>query len=63
VAAAVRRLDGIEGFYEFGGINSLYHRRIVPVKLNNGKTVLAWIYEYNRSVENLRQIKSGDWCK
>ncbi|GHT46357.1 hypothetical protein FACS189454_07370 [Planctomycetales bacterium] len=63
VAEAMRQLDCIEGFYGFGNPRSLFCRRIVPVELSNGKTTLAWVYVYNRSVENLNQIKSGDWVK
>jgi gamma-glutamylcyclotransferase (GGCT)/AIG2-like uncharacterized protein YtfP len=63
VAEAMSQLDYIEGFYGFGDPHSLFCRRIVPVELSNGKTALAWVYGYNKSVSNLNQIKSGDWVK
>jgi len=61
VGEAVKRLDAIEGFMGYGSPYSLYCRRIVPVELANGKTELAWVYGYNRCVDNLKLIKSGDW--
>jgi gamma-glutamylcyclotransferase (GGCT)/AIG2-like uncharacterized protein YtfP len=63
VTEAMSQLDYIEGFYGFGDPHSLFCRRIVPVELSNGKTALAWVYAYNRSVTKKELIKSGDWTK
>ncbi|GHT27069.1 hypothetical protein FACS18942_05730 [Planctomycetales bacterium] len=63
VAEAMSQLDYIEGFYGFGDPHSLFCRRIVPVELPDEKTTLAWVYEYNKDVARLNQIKSGDWTK
>jgi len=40
-----------------------YVREIQDIKLKNGKTCKAWVYIYNRSVENLEQIISGNFCE
>ncbi|GHT17333.1 hypothetical protein FACS1894189_3010 [Planctomycetales bacterium] len=63
VTEAMSQLDYIEGFYGFGDPSSLFCRRIVPVELSNGKTALAWVYAYNRSVTQKELIKSGNWVK
>jgi gamma-glutamylcyclotransferase (GGCT)/AIG2-like uncharacterized protein YtfP len=38
-----------------------YRRELQSVVLENGDSVVAWVYVYNRSTEGLRLIKSGDF--
>ena len=40
---------------------TLFKRIKDDVRLNNGDTVNAWIYIYNMPVDNLVQIKSGNF--
>lgn len=54
-------LDHYEGYHARFPSKSLFIRKKQKVKLKNGKFVQAWIYLYNRSVENLSEITSGDY--
>ena len=38
-----------------------YQRRLTRVYLHNGKSMFAWIYEYNWSVIGKQQIYSGNY--
>lgn len=38
-----------------------YLRELHPVRLRDGREVLAWVYVYNRPVEGLELITSGDF--
>lgn len=38
-----------------------YQRELQSITLENGETVSAWVYVYNRSTDGLRLIKSGDF--
>jgi gamma-glutamylcyclotransferase (GGCT)/AIG2-like uncharacterized protein YtfP len=38
-----------------------YRRELQPVELQDGKTVAAWVYVYNRDTSGLKQILSGDF--
>ncbi|MDX5408149.1 MAG: gamma-glutamylcyclotransferase [Chromatiaceae bacterium] len=40
-----------------------YRRELQQVTLNSGESVSAWVYIYNRSVEHLDLILSGDFLK
>jgi gamma-glutamylcyclotransferase (GGCT)/AIG2-like uncharacterized protein YtfP len=61
LAAAVARLDAIEGFGGFGADGSLYLRRVVRVALAGGAVHLAWTYVYAGDLRAGRPIPSGDW--
>lgn len=52
---SLNSLDRIEGFIGYDD-SSLYHRKIIFI---DGKA--CWTYFWNGSIENLTQIKSGDW--
>jgi gamma-glutamylcyclotransferase (GGCT)/AIG2-like uncharacterized protein YtfP len=65
------RLSGAEGLAELDLYEacdmehpeeSLYLREKASVTLSGGESVQAWIYLYNRSVEGLRLIPSGDFA-
>jgi gamma-glutamylcyclotransferase (GGCT)/AIG2-like uncharacterized protein YtfP len=38
-----------------------YVRKVLPVKLCDGDSVMAWVYVFNRSIAGLRHIISGDY--
>ena len=55
---ALKELDMIEGFREFGEEDSLFRRVIVK---SEGK--FCWTYVWNGSSDDGKIIQSGDWCK
>ncbi|WP_461206214.1 GNAT family N-acetyltransferase [Clostridium sp. DL1XJH146] len=55
---AIEILDEFEGFYAETPTKSEYVRK--RIKLNN-ENIYAWIYYYNRVVDNYAIIKSGSW--
>ena len=56
---AFEQLDDYEGLNVEAGEIPLYKRSLVEV-FQNGKTTTAWIYWYNRSVEDMAEIETGD---
>ena len=56
---ALRILDKYEEFSPLDRKKSLFIRAIVPVSLENGRKRRAWVYLYNRAVNNARLIPSG----
>lgn len=38
-----------------------YVRKVVPVTLHDGSSVMAWVYVFNHDVSGLRQIRSGNY--
>lgn len=38
-----------------------YRRELQQVMLESGASVVAWVYVYNRSIEGLKQIVSGNF--
>src|SRR5688572_9600990 len=38
-----------------------YVRKVLPVTLCNGASVMAWVYLFNRNIAGLRYIGSGDY--
>ena len=38
-----------------------YTRKILPVTLSGGESVMAWVYIYNFATSNLERINSGDY--
>ncbi|WP_457756118.1 gamma-glutamylcyclotransferase family protein [Thermodesulfatator indicus] len=40
-----------------------YERKILPVKLEDGKVVHAFVYVYKGPVENKLKVKDGLWLK
>ena len=47
----------------YEGVPDLYTREQAPVFNRDGKTVIAWIYLYNRPVARLPRVRSGDFRK
>jgi len=52
-----QELDLIEG------VPHLYRRELIKVKLDTGEELETYTYIYNRSVDGLEKIPSGDWKK
>lgn len=62
-ALALQKLDRYEecsaGFPE----PAEYLRTIQPVRMKNGKAISVWLYLYNRPVEGLQRLTSGNFMK
>jgi gamma-glutamylcyclotransferase (GGCT)/AIG2-like uncharacterized protein YtfP len=56
---AIEQLDAYEGVEPEGGEIPLYKRELTTVYFGN-KTTTAWVYWFNRNIENQPQIYSGD---
>lgn len=40
-----------------------YRRELQNIRLDNGNTVIAWVYVYNRNTDGLTLIQTGDFLK
>jgi gamma-glutamylcyclotransferase (GGCT)/AIG2-like uncharacterized protein YtfP len=60
VEEVLRYLDPYEGFGEGEDLPYLFMREALPIKTEKG-TISCWIYLYNRPVDGLSQITSGDY--
>ena len=56
---AFEQLDDYEGLHVEPGETTLYRRNLVEV-FQNGETQIAWIYWYNKSIEGMPEIETGD---
>ena len=56
---AFEQLDDYEGLNVETGETALYKRNLVEV-FQNGETQIAWIYWYNKSIEGMPEIETGD---
>ena len=56
---AFEQLDDYEGLNVESGETALYKRNLVEV-FQNGETQIAWIYWYNKSIEGMAEIETGD---
>jgi len=56
-------LDDIEGYSAQEPDSSLYTRSQIPVSLENGGTVTAWVYFYNAPLGKAERIESGDYLR
>lgn len=55
-------LDVYEGCQMLHPHQSLYLRKIVPVTMDDGRKLEAWVYFYNRPLDaSARRIASGDF--
>jgi gamma-glutamylcyclotransferase (GGCT)/AIG2-like uncharacterized protein YtfP len=59
--AILGRLDGYEGYNEHIPEGSLFIRRQTLVALEDGREVLAYVYEYNHAVNPDTKVENGDW--
>lgn len=61
--AAFVRLDQYEGFDPASPDTSEFRRDLVQVALNDGRTVTAWAYVYQRPLFDLQPIPHGDYAR
>lgn len=54
-------LDRYEGCTPDG--EGLYRREQTAVEMEDGETVTAWAYLYNRDTSSLEPLPSGDWLE
>lgn len=54
-------LDEIEGYSASEPVTSLYTREEIPVTLDDGTSVQAWVYFYNAPLGRAERIESGDY--
>lgn len=61
--AAFLRLDPYEGFDPTSPDTSEFRRDLVQVAMNDGRTVTAWAYIYQRPLFDLQSIPHGDYAR
>lgn len=54
-------LDEYEEFYPDKPEISLFIRKVMRVIMENGESLRAFVYVYNRSVERIKAIPTGIW--
>jgi gamma-glutamylcyclotransferase (GGCT)/AIG2-like uncharacterized protein YtfP len=59
----LRALDNYEEIDISNPEKSLFKRDVVDVTTNNGNKIKAWIYWYNKNVQELNEIKDGIYRK
>ena len=57
----LERADAVERFERANPAASEYVRRAVGCRLDDGRTVDAWVYFYNRSVAAAERVAGGDY--
>lgn len=57
----LRRLDEYEDYRPENPRESLFLRRVTDVQMDDGTSLPAWIYLYNRPIHGLPTIRSGDF--
>jgi len=58
-----KTLDHYEGYRRDSPEGSLFIRQIQSITFGEGLCVAAWVYVFNRSIENLDLIKGSDYTK
>lgn len=61
VNLAFEILDEYEEFKPSKPARSLFVRKRIPVRMDDGKSKEAWVYVYNRSVKRSHLIHGGDY--
>lgn len=61
--ALLAALDEYEGVDAAHPARSLFVRRVTETEREDGMRVAAWVYVYNRPVEGLTRVVSGDWLR
>jgi gamma-glutamylcyclotransferase (GGCT)/AIG2-like uncharacterized protein YtfP len=56
-------LDAYEGVDKTNAYKSLFVRQLVKVHADDHQCYTAWIYIYNKAVDDLELIPSGDFLK
>lgn len=62
-AKTFEQIDRYEEYNPARPEESLYVRRELPVTLQNGERLTAWVYLYNRPTKQLTPIRSGDFLE
>jgi|SRR5579875_1392761 len=57
--AVLRQIDEYEDFYPAEIEKSLFQRKPVRVRMTDGSTVQAWVYEYNRQLPRVDRAVSA----
>jgi gamma-glutamylcyclotransferase (GGCT)/AIG2-like uncharacterized protein YtfP len=60
---AFEMLDIVEGVRGYESRISLFRRAILRVTTPDSKTYPAWVYLYDKEVQDLQRISSGVWRK
>jgi gamma-glutamylcyclotransferase (GGCT)/AIG2-like uncharacterized protein YtfP len=61
-AAVLEQLDEYEGCTPANPKPHEYRRREVPVKLQHGGDLLAWVYLYNWPLSSRKRLEEGDYA-
>jgi gamma-glutamylcyclotransferase (GGCT)/AIG2-like uncharacterized protein YtfP len=61
VDLATKMLDEVEEFFPQQRHKSLFRRILLPVTLDDGRRQAAWVYVYNRPINEARLVPSGDY--
>ena len=56
----LKELDEYEDVFD-DEVKSLYLRKIIPVKMQDGSLLPCWVYLYNQEIKNLEKIESGNF--
>ena len=56
-------LDRFEGCIIDGSSKGEFCRKKANIFLESGRSVFAWVYIYNRAIEGLKEIPSGDYFR
>ncbi len=62
-ATVLQTLDEIEGYSSETPETSLYRRVEIPVTVDSGAPVQAWVYFYNAPLGRAERIPSGDYLE
>lgn len=55
-------MDGLTGPYDtLEGYPNFYNRTVVPIVMDNGDTLDAWIYHIDEPASEI--VEDGDWCR
>ncbi len=57
--AAIKRLDDYECCVAHDTAGSLFLRKTCQAELPDGRSILAWVYVYNRDLASARLIQNG----
>lgn len=61
--ARMAALDEYEGIDTAHPALSLFRRWVVTAERDDGTGVPAWVYFYNRPVDSMPRVTSGDWLR
>lgn len=59
-ASLLPELDDYEDVFE-DEEKSLYLRKIIPVRMQDGSVLPCWVYLYNQDITDLEKIETGDF--